>query len=399
MAYYKSTDDYTVNLSESVNEVNNSDTILVFSSRTLAKFAGDIIFGLANLEKIYKRLKGAENVAEIKKTEDGYFRFIYTMAGGLGFSYIIPVKNNKPLGYIAYKKTQGRSKDINIEFHFSISNTELGFENGIDLGEDRINTSNFNPNLFIGSENWQYSEGLNETGGPTRYSRYVRRSANSPAVITNMGVYDGKIETKLSLNQNIDINPHKVEGLENNLRFSYFAGDLAVYGWTGNKYTIYSLTKSNRFGLPVSYTPSDTGYFESTAEITNWVGGVPNIEGLVDEWDPENKSIVWKNYSKIFGDWKNSGETWKNWYGELELKGKVIPINNRVLLEELESSYVFYYDENKVEEFSKSEKLENTNLIKFRRSYLPSNSSVPEILGAVSGIIYYRGQNGNIWYL
>ena len=399
MAYYNSTSEYTVNLSESINEVNGSDTILIFSSRTLAKLAGDLMFSLANLNKIYERLKGGKDVAEIKKSDDDIFRFLHTMAGGLGFSYIIPVRNNKPLGYIAYKTTQGRSRDINIKLAFEVENSSLGFDNGIALGENKTSTTNFNPDLIIGSENWQYSSGLNENGGASKYSRHVKNSINSPAVITNAGVYDGKIETKLSLNQNFTINPHRVEGLEDNLRFSYFAGDLAVYGWTGNKYTIYSLTKHNRFGLPVSYTPSDTGYYTHTADIINWAGNVPNGTGIVDEWDPESKSIVWKDFERIFGDWKNNGEYWKNWYGNVTLKRRVIPINNRVLLEKTETNYVLYYDGKKVEEFSSSNKIEDTYLTRFRRSFLPVETEIPEILGAVSGIIYYRGKNGNIWYL
>ena len=389
MAFY-SDKFYTIYTSRSIKEINNADSILVFTPTELFNLTEGKTLKLSTLEEIYNSIK--ENVYTIIRS-GSVFKYLHREGG---FLYIIPVKNDKPLGYIRYTSIQGKTKDINISFNLTNSNTGIGFNNGIVLGTEK---ETYDLNRLIGEKPWQYSGGLNECGGNSLYSRYVKN--DGPAVLTSLGIYDGNVETNLILNQNFSINPHQTEGLEDNVRFSYYKGDLAVYSWSGDKYAVYSLTKCNKFGLPVSYTPSDTGYYTHTAEIKSWSGNVPNGTNKIDEWDPAGRTITWKNNGeKIYGDWTNTNKTWKNWYGTLTIDDntEIIPINNRVLLGKNKDDYVIYYDGTEVDRFRIGSKLENTYLFRFRKTYIQTET-VPEIIGAISGIIYYRGQNGNIWYL
>lgn len=246
------------------NSILNCLNIVVYDKYKLPENTEKL--SLYNIDSVYQVAISSgicTTLTRLKSTE--VFNY-YT--DGLGFNTIIYLSNSdgSPIGYTEFLSIQGKDRNINISLSF---NSEItgGFtvELANSLSQLRNNTTV--KKNFIGDELFEYPsskkiiDDLNDISlrNPdyTTHLSSVLHSNNKNIYLRN-GILNGTSLIKLDFSFNVNINPFGYNF--NNYQFGYYRTDIVIYSWKDSDVSIYSITKRNRFGNPISYINSSKGY-------------------------------------------------------------------------------------------------------------------------------------------
>lgn len=213
--------------------------------------------------------------------------FEYSASNGVipGFDVIIYLDNSDltPIGYTEFLNVQGVERNITISLSFE---TKVGENPDIILINSLSQLQGSSTKRdFIGEKLWEYtSAGKVKEGIETGYPRYTTHlsSLKYGSDVCNIFLDYGAIGKdmnllKLDVSKGIDINPYRLDW--SRYQLGYYGLDMVLYTWKDNIYSVYSITKRNKFGNPLSYTPSTVGYYSlpvfdksKTQEIVNFSG-------------------------------------------------------------------------------------------------------------------------------
>ena len=298
---------------------------------------------LYNINIVYQEVIASDNYLRINRlTSDEPFEYYYRNERVNGFDTIIYLSNsdNTPTGYTEFINSQGVDRNINISLAF---NTTVSGGLTIELTNSLLQLRN-NPTItknFIGEDLDQYpssksvmeeinkvTEIYNKPKYTTHISQYIKDQTNS-IFLGFETVIEGRNLVKLDLSKNIVVDPYNI-GFTN-YQLGYYKGDIAIYLWKDLNYTIYSITKRNRFGNPISYINSGVGYITipeyPTTETVNqqkisYFAGkyiVVKIEGS-------------KNTTQIFDienqGWVNNLSSTNFFLDQMDAKNKIVELPN-----------------------------------------------------------------------
>ena len=481
---------------------------------------------LYNIDQVYQKVIQSGEYLRLDRlsTEDP---FIYTNNNGVvqGFDTIIYLSNsdNTSIGYTEFLNIQGEDRNINIQLAF---NNVISGDLVIDLVNSLTQLKN-NPTVstdFIGKELNQYPSAKNihddisnSTWNSPKYTSNLSSiyKSNTQNIFLGYGLLKGTQLIKLDLSKNMVVDPYEF-GFTNYL-FGYYEGDIVVYLWKGLDYTIYSITKRNRYNNPITYINSGVGYAtipnysttENTQQKISYFAGkyaVVELSGsenstqiydtmskgwlklnspnfIIETTNLKNRIVelpIITNYNNVFDylpdisniylnlyeytrtNSLNISKKVRNWYVIRRKRDKIniysgmsktlfcsdqeepIIINDQIIMirtkdEENNLDYYTVYNENQKTYYSEKarviieggklefnsslgimfcnggsrdeeykslyntkeikiidsgETLNNSYFVRFRRNILPENiTTIPEIVGAIDGIIFYKNQN------
>lgn len=501
--------------------------ILVYNKSQLPPGTDKI--SLYNIDQVYKKVLQSEKYVRIER-KDSYSTFDYISGNGVinGFDTIIYLNNsdNSPTGYTEFLNKQGEGRNVSISLAF---NSVISGDLTIDLSNSLTqlkNNSTVNKN-FTGKDLFHYPSVYdikedvdnclwNSPDYTTNLSSVIK-SPNIKNIFLTYGVLRGDSDLiKLDLSKDIIVDPYEF-GFTN-YQFGYYSGDIVVYLWKDLNYTIYSLTKRNRFENPISYIKSNNGYLtipetegkkskitlfsgkyivlevsstsENSTELFNFETqerSSVDYRFITDPFDPNNRLIKLPNilnYSNIFDYLPEISNIHldlyeyskinsiditrklRNWYTirrpkeginiysgisiTVYFSSEEIPIiindqtimiftsasesegndlieyytvykgnfktfyseKARVLLEKgklsfnkdinvfictggsRDEEYIEYYKSGDIRIINTKDKFNKSYFSKFRRNILPNHTdTIPDIIGAVDGIIFYKNQN------
>ena len=253
------------------NNASTSLEILLFNksdwSSTLPKLS------LYNLSKVYSQIMSSSDNKKYlilsRETVEDTFKYNYKNGKILGFSVIIYISTveNSPIGYTEFLNVQGidNNIDINISFSSNISDT-IDLELINSLGQLRNNT-NTGKDFISQDKLYGYASKdiiIDESSRIDPYPRYtshVYNLVNNPEMnilLSNGAISGSKGCYRITLNNSINIDPYS-NSFENH-QLGVYGGDIVLYSWSGNKFSIHSLIKRTRFGNPYVYTTDNIDY-------------------------------------------------------------------------------------------------------------------------------------------
>ena len=239
---------------------------------------------LYNIDIVYQEVIQSDKYLRIDRLDSSSpFEYNYRNGRVNGFDTIIYLSNsdNTPTGYTEFINKQGVERNIDISLAF---NTTISGNLTVDLTNSLMQLRN-NPTVtknFIGEDLSQYpnvksvQEEINKKAEiyskpkyTTHISQFIKNQSNNIYLSYSTLIRNNTL-IKLDLSKNIIVDPYEL-GFTN-YQFGYYQGDIVVYLWKDLNYTIYSITKRNRFNNPISYINSRVGYvtipeYETTETI------------------------------------------------------------------------------------------------------------------------------------
>lgn len=227
---------------------------------------------LYNLSEIYKLVLSSKKYVRLRR-ETAEDKFSYVRSSIInGFNVIIYVGNSSSasIGYTEFINTQGLSRDVNISLEFevdvkkglnikitnsltSIKNSETYQDKLSDNLESYTSSSKILKNINLSDFNFNYTNHLSNLK--------LGRKDTCAILINNSAVINSSTIAKLDIVNNLKYDPYELGFV--NFQVGFYKSDIVLYVWdNGNNgtwlFNVFSLTKINRFGLPISYTLSST---------------------------------------------------------------------------------------------------------------------------------------------
>lgn len=301
---------YSTYISGTSKEINDCKTILLYNKEEVSTSVERININAYNIDEVIQQLRDTGNYLELTR-EDTSNPFEYSMENGKisGFNliiYISPYEHG--IGYTEFLNLQGKYRDLNIYIN---STTELGESIFIKIVESLVLSNIQGYRDWIGEECNEYSNALKiyrsiEGGGicPSSYTSHLSSfregDKESNIWLPGMGVMRENSLHIISIAKDFDADPY-------NLNFDqewiglYTPDDISLYKWKGLKYSISSLTTTNRFGDPIMHTATPSGYVQipDLSENTYEILGFSGKYAIVTEKGGE-RSRVWDTFERKF---------------------------------------------------------------------------------------------------
>jgi len=252
--------------------LNNCNKILLLNSADTTPHCGSV--SLYNIESVYNYAinnlidySGTDenvrakliNKTIISKGNKNQKAFQYNKPFLInGFDTIICISDaNEILGYIKYLEPQGnrpRMMNIMIELHpiakNGVSKLEINYNiEGLIIDDNE--EDKYKDYLSISEARKRIQRGDNQ------YSNHVSSGENM--FLGDMSVVSGEKAIKLDLCYGEKVNPYPDTDFDN-FAIGYVAGgDLALYSWTNDTYSVTSLCLKDIYGNPKSYIKTKEG--------------------------------------------------------------------------------------------------------------------------------------------
>lgn len=227
---------------------------------------------LYNLSEIYKLVLSSKKYVRLgRKSAEDKFLYVGSSSNIHGFNVIIYVSNSSSasIGYTEFINTQGLSKDVNISLKFEV-NTKEGLNIKITNSLTSIKNSEtyqgkFSDDLESYTSSLKVLENISLSDLNFSYTNHLanlKRKNNYSILTNNSTIMNSSTISKLKIIENIKYDPYN-NGFVN-FQVGFYKSDIVLYFWdNGNNgtwlFNILSLTKINRFGLPISYTLNPDG--------------------------------------------------------------------------------------------------------------------------------------------
>lgn len=331
MAMSMNNEHFTTKIKGTVGNILTSPKIILYNSRFITER-----ISISNIDFVVSLIKSSDYYREIIKTED---TFIYNRLDignklvDIGFDTIVYISTeNLPVGFTEFNKIFGLlSNELNI--NVSINSDEIEKDNNSPINIDIFNNSlsqiiEYSSSIksLISNESYGFTSAkkINEDIKTRKdiYPRYINhingleKQPKSNILLSNgfcnlSGLYRLDLIKEMLVTDNFE-----------NYQLGYYKGEIVLYMWNnfnGNDdivYSIYSLSRKDRFGKPMCYTNTSTnkGYIrknpqeDSTADnkITTsrskaYTGKNKNgeIVNMVGQVRTETTVKIKKNYKKI----------------------------------------------------------------------------------------------------
>lgn len=315
--------------------LNTCNKILIFNSADVSSSLGSV--SLYNISEIYSYVitnlvPGTIDVAPkaklIEKKDNG---FLYEGDLRGGFNIIICISDSgEPLGYIKYLEIQGTRSIkmniiINLETEVQDYSTKLNISYDIDgIVIEKDEMDKYKDYLKISQAREITQDGYNQ------YSNHVSAGVNM--FLGDLSVVEGEA-IKLDLCYGEKINPYP------DTTFDYYSigyvagGDLALYSWSSDKYSVTSLSLKDIYGNPKSYIKTKEG----RAPVPKYIYGgkekdvtVEYISGRYIACNVGNLGI--KLYDSYLGSWLEGNTLISDPYSEINkiysLASNRVPYND-----------------------------------------------------------------------
>lgn len=241
---------YTNFIIGSVKTITDSLQIILYSKSTFSTR-----ISLYNLNSFYLTyLSGPDSTNHVRLSRSSnkeYFEYNKNLENGFDVIVYISSSLNTPVGYTEFNNIQGIGIYINI-------------------GLDFERTSDSRDTLYIDTSVYTSGNSLVKNLGGNELDQYTRvqdlpKSYQNPfttslsrvetdpySYILSRDFIIGNGEFKrLGINKNINVDPYNIGFTKHDICF--YNGDLVVVSWNNTKYSVISLTRTNSFGLPVTY--------------------------------------------------------------------------------------------------------------------------------------------------
>ena len=319
--------------------LNSCKRIVIFNSNNIAASLNGI--SLYNIEDVYQYVISSlesEKRREIMKTKvnsSGSEAFHYEGDLKEGFDTVICISDSgEILGYIKYLEAQGtRPRPINIKIALQPSVKEGG-QSQLKISYEIEGLILENQEKDKYDENYLNIKSAKERiqWGDNQYSNHVSAGVNM--FLGDSSVISGEKAIKLDMCYGEKINPYP------DTDFDYYsigyvaAGDLALYSWSSDKYSVLSLCLKDIYGNPKSYIKTKEG--RSPAPKYN-VGGkerdvvIEYISGRYIACSVGNMGV--KLYDSYLGEWMEGNTLISDPYSEINKVYKLA--SNRIQYSDL----------------------------------------------------------------
>lgn len=320
---------YNTYILGTANSILNCLNITVYNKSDLP--ADSEKLSLYNIDTIYQSVIELK-IGTVLSRQNSSEKFEYS-TNGKGFNTIIYLNNsdNSPIGYTEFLSVQGKSRNIDISLAFN-SEISGGFTVNLANSLSQLRNNTTVKTQFIGEDLHNYTSSikikedlsslLNNSPNYTTHLSSIIKSGDSQNIFLRNGILNGSTLIKLDFSKNINIDPF--ENGFNNYQFGFYKSDIVIYLWKGLDYSIYSITKRNRFGNPICYIDSSTGYKTAPNYIANISQSILYFSGRYIIVDLGN----YLNYYVIYDSENNK---WINTESEfivdpLDLNSKIIEL-------------------------------------------------------------------------
>ena len=283
LGYYKTTSLSTI------GELEDCDRIALCLTKESEKLNLDKLNNAESLEELLPNSKYL-TIDKAKKEEVFVYNRLNILDNpliqgdnNLGFDTIIYLNyKNRPIGYTEFTYTQGiMPEELIIKLKFNVENSdgkEIKFSDNLDsiLTSGKINNklkTLLNSDKLYGLTtikrvNEELKKAVNIY---PRYTKNVSELLSDPEMNTflDFGICSSEGLYKLNLIKEMTI----AEDFKNH-QLGYYKGEIVLYSWKKDSekyvYSIYSLSRRDKFGNPICYTNTTSG----TKEIKNHDNGI-----------------------------------------------------------------------------------------------------------------------------
>lgn len=317
--------EYNTYLTGTAREVTECLEIILYNKDILTASDNVEKINTYNIHNIIQELYACKKYVKLEReSPDNLFE--YTKSPIIsGFNILIYLgENGEGLGYTEFINLQGKYRDlrIGIEITTTIDNTL-----SIDITSSLVLANRVGSREFIGEDLGDYTSGLKLSqwksnpesnvcpGAYTTHLTALKRNSivgESSMWLGGMGIVRNGDEhiTALSLARDFDPDPYNLE-FPNHYFGLYSPSDICYYNWEGLKYSIFSLSTTNKFGTPIKHTDRyDEVIGISGYEIMGFAGKYAVLSDGNDKtalWDTSEMKLVQpiENSGKIFVDETN----------------------------------------------------------------------------------------------
>lgn len=294
---------YSTYLSGTGGEILECSEIVVYNKQEIPDLEKIYIY---NLEKVYKDVIDSGKYERILEDEFGKFPYDGTTEKISGFNVIIYIgRLGKPIGYTEFFGTQGKDSSVlNLIFNFSLTPIKISVEIVNSLSQLYQTKDIIPSNNQIGDKPLEYLQKKDFKTEITDLSSQVvpeyvpsqdAIKNNEEGIVLSRGFVNKDCFIRNSIRFGIRINQYNT--VFNRYQVFYYKGDIAIIEWGDElNYNILSLTKTNVFDNPISYTPSQVGYLtipdkssiDKASKIVKVFGEIGEIllsTGKIDYYD------------------------------------------------------------------------------------------------------------------
>lgn len=267
---------YILGTTKQVTECHN----IILYNKDNVSFSGADRINVYNIESIISQLNSMGKGKRLsRESSDVPFRYTIDDYNSVeGFNVIIYIHNTNGtgVGYTEFINTQGQYRDINIYLDFQ---TKLEDGINIEVSNSLAYAADISDKIILG-------EDLSKYTSPERIVEEKKKRVDSPILFTShlssfgnprveSNIYLGSMGTVIGRERSLcsfrmarefDVDPYSV-GFTNYQVGYYQGGDVSCYSWVGQKYSISSLSETNRFGSPIRHTDQNQGGFVSLKNV------------------------------------------------------------------------------------------------------------------------------------
>ena len=255
---------YTNYVIGSVKAITESLSIILYNK---ASFSTRI--SLYNLSSFYLNyLSGPNSSSHVRLGRNDFTEsFEYNKDLDNGFDVIVYISSslNTPVGYTEFNNLQGIGVYINIDLDFKRSSSEsssIYIDTSVYMSGNSIAKN-------LGGENLDQYTRVSDLPKSYQnpYTTNLERLETDPTsyiVSRNIIISNGDYR-KLGIARNINVDPYDIGFTKHDICF--YNGDLVIVSWNETKYGVVSLTRTNSFGLPVTYVKPGTELIEEIESL------------------------------------------------------------------------------------------------------------------------------------